>query len=50
MLFSRSRFLAGAATAAATLAATGARAQTLTPITIGMTTTDDAAALLAGVQ
>lgn len=50
MFFSRSRFLAGTTAAAAALAARAARAQTLTPVTIGMTTTDDAAALLIGVQ
>jgi NitT/TauT family transport system substrate-binding protein len=49
MLFPRSRFLAAGAAAAA-LAPRIARAQSLTPVTIGMTTTDDASALLIGVQ
>jgi len=49
MSVSRSRFLAGSIAAGA-LTASGARAQGLTPLTIGITTTDDSSALLIGVQ
>jgi NitT/TauT family transport system substrate-binding protein len=46
---SRSRFLVGSM-AAGVLTSAAVRAQALTPLTIGITTTDDSAALLIGVQ